>query len=444
MYTVPFGKRIDIRFAPDIRRYTDDLSCMLRCRTISAKPHFDRAEFEKFDRLMRNRFPQTFARAESIDIGMGTFLKIPGSTHGAPLLLMSHTDVVASDGQRWKHPAFASDHVKGRIWGRGAVDTKGSLCTIFEAVESLLEEGCEFVTDVYILSSSNEETAGADTANAVAYLKKAGITPRLVVDEGGAVLRNPILFSKVKRFAMIGMTERSSARLLIEAKNEKEAKKIKADMKRLNLGHAELIPETKELLKGLSQVLPFPLSCAVKALVSHENAAVKLLMHAGKDAQGFCGAVCGTPKISEKEMKDISTAEHPVVINISGNYYNKIDKLIEEFEAIAKKKGLKTALLRSREAPPPVSTKTDGYRFVGDTAKVCFENIAVLPYPVLGATDARHFVGFADNVIRFIPVEINLQQLMSFHNANENIFDSSLAPAVGYYRELILRYFCLD
>lgn len=440
MYTAAMNKKIDIKFIPEPRSYSDNLSCMIRCRTVSSKEHFNKAEFEKFDRLLRGRYPHIFEKAEAYDIGNGTFLKITGKESASPLVLMSHTDVVFADAKKWKHPPFAADLENGRIWGRGTVDTKASLCAIFEAVESLLAEGFEPNTDLYILSSANEEIAGTDAQNAVELLKKNGIVPGLVVDEGGAVLKNPIPFSKVKRFAMIGVTERSSARILVKTKDAAQAKAVKRSAKKLRLGQSELIPATRELLGGLSEVLPFPLSSALGYLASHEGAAVRLLTHAGIDARGFCGAVCSAPMLSETEKKNICENENSVVINISGNYYNKIDRLIEEYKAYAGSRGLKTTLLRSREAPAPIEFSDKGCRFVGDTVRSCFDKITVLPYPVLGATDARHFIGYAQSVVRFIPVEISISQLMSFHNKNENVFTASLPAAVGCFRELILRF----
>lgn len=50
---------------------------------------------------------------------------------------MSHSDVVEATG-KWSHPPFEGEVADGKIWGRGTMDTKGSLCAILEAVEGLL------------------------------------------------------------------------------------------------------------------------------------------------------------------------------------------------------------------------------------------------------------------------------------------------------------------
>lgn len=79
-------------------------------------------------------------------------IKIDGKSHDEPLVLMSHYDVVQENG-KWSFDAWSGKIENGVVYGRGAVDTKGSLAAIFESVESLLNEGFAFSNDLYIISS---------------------------------------------------------------------------------------------------------------------------------------------------------------------------------------------------------------------------------------------------------------------------------------------------
>ena len=53
---------------------------------------------------------------------------------------MSHQDVVPAEGT-WLHAPFSGDIADGKVWGRGASDTKASLMAFFQAVEELLAAG---------------------------------------------------------------------------------------------------------------------------------------------------------------------------------------------------------------------------------------------------------------------------------------------------------------
>src|SRR6478735_12698671 len=61
------------------------------------------------------------------------------------LMFAGHTDVVPpGDEQHWSHPPFASEIEKGVLYGRGAVDMKGSIaCKIAATLDYLSEHGGE-------------------------------------------------------------------------------------------------------------------------------------------------------------------------------------------------------------------------------------------------------------------------------------------------------------
>lgn len=58
---------------------------------------------------------------------------------GAPLLLLSHLDVVPAAADRWTHDPFAAELVDGYIYGRGAVDMKGMVAMELGVVSLLTD-----------------------------------------------------------------------------------------------------------------------------------------------------------------------------------------------------------------------------------------------------------------------------------------------------------------
>lgn len=427
---------IDTGFVPDKNKYITHLREMVSFPTISEKEYYRRESFDTFNAMLKKNYPLTFSKAEEIPVGNGTFLYIKGSDPVSPLMLMSHKDVVHEGKKKWKAPAFEGKVINGKMYGRGTFDCKGSLCCLFEATESLLSEGYEFKEDLYILSTSNEEIAGSDAPDAVKYLKDNGIVPGLLIDEGGAILKIPFP-SRVKDIAMIGAVERSSARLIFDCPEGTDAKKTGKSITRKKYGHFEITPEVEELAKGLSEHLKFPAGNIFGILAKHKSFGKAVLTHAGSDARAFCGASTGYGIPKED---DAAGAKNPLRISVSGNYYNKLDELVRQVGKTASDMGLKLVSSTAREADTPVSSSSKGFAFITKTAKDVFDSIAVLPYPVLGRTDARYFVGYAEDVIRFIPLEISLSQMMKFHCPNENIYVDSLAPAVKFYREAIKKY----
>jgi len=62
-------------------------------------------------------------------------------TGGAPLLLLSHLDVVPAPPERWTHDPFAADVDAGWVYGRGAVDMKNLVAMELEVLRLLAAGG---------------------------------------------------------------------------------------------------------------------------------------------------------------------------------------------------------------------------------------------------------------------------------------------------------------
>lgn len=88
----------DEKFVPEKNRYAETLSEFIKCKTISDERFFDKTEFDKFLSFIKGRFPLVFEKGEYKDFNGGIMIKIDGKSHGEPLVLMSHYDVVQETG----------------------------------------------------------------------------------------------------------------------------------------------------------------------------------------------------------------------------------------------------------------------------------------------------------------------------------------------------------
>ena len=68
-----------------------------------------------------------------------------GDRPGKTLLFEAHTDVVTEgSAEEWNHPPFGAERDGGRIYGRGACDTKGNLAAAVVAVRAIRDSGVPF------------------------------------------------------------------------------------------------------------------------------------------------------------------------------------------------------------------------------------------------------------------------------------------------------------
>lgn len=72
-----------------------------------------------------------------------------------------HVDVVPpGDEREWTDPPFEGRTRDGRLWGRGAVDMKGSVACALAAVETIAAAGLRLEGEVLFLVAADEETGG--------------------------------------------------------------------------------------------------------------------------------------------------------------------------------------------------------------------------------------------------------------------------------------------
>ena len=205
---------------PDADRamaYAEKLAAMIRCDTTSYANVYAPERFERFHAQLAQLFPLVHEKLERTVIDGNLLFYWRGKAHDRPIVLMSHQDVVPAEGT-WSHAPFSGDIADGKVWGRGASDTKASLMAFFQAVEELLAAGYEPANDVYLSSSCTEEWAGDGAPKLVAELKRRGVRPFLVCDEGGGIITEPI-GGIPGNFAMVGVFEKGKADVKFTARS---------------------------------------------------------------------------------------------------------------------------------------------------------------------------------------------------------------------------------
>ncbi|WP_073480423.1 M20/M25/M40 family metallo-hydrolase [Streptoalloteichus hindustanus] len=125
--------------------------------------------------------------------------RIRGTGAKAPLLLLCHSDVVPVERENWRRDPFAAEIVDGELWGRGAIDMKGTNAAFMAALLRLVREGARFDRDVVFLSDADEEGGPHGTPWLVKQ-KPELLEVGTVLTEGGWQLaqrdgRTPMLLS---------------------------------------------------------------------------------------------------------------------------------------------------------------------------------------------------------------------------------------------------------
>ena len=437
--------------APDPERaelYAGKLSRMIRCETVSVPGADQREKFLAFHRELESLFPLVHSRLEKTEIDGNLLFFWKGKSGKKPLVLMSHQDVVPAEGE-WNRPPFSGEIAEGKVWGRGASDTKCSVMAFLQAAEELLAEGFVPENDVYLSSSCTEEWAGDGCPKLVAELKRRGVRPYLVCDEGGGIIAEPM--SGIHgNFAMIGVFEKGKADVRFTARSDGgHASTPKAHSPIANLAafvhdvethrifRRRLPKEVAAMFRTLAPYASFPMKWILGNLWLFRPVLLQVLPAVSAQAGAMIRTTIAFTMQSGSAACNVMPQEATVSANMRFIPHQGMQESLEIIEKRAKKHGLSTEVLSAADYTPSADLDGDAFRTLCKTVEETFPGCPVSPYVMTGATDARFYQEICGNVFRFAPVIYGPEQMKGMHGLNENIGIGCLPGAVDFYRNLI-------
>ena len=430
-------------------RLAEKLSAMIRIDTTSHAGGDDPDRFRAFHKTLEELFPLVFSKLEKTEIDGNLLFYWKGRSPEKPILLMSHQDVVPAEGE-WLHAPFSGDIADGKVWGRGASDTKCSVMAFFEAVEQLLAEGFTPPTDVYLASSCTEEWAGDGAPKLVKELQRRGVELFLLCDEGGGIISEPI-GGIPGNFAMVGVFEKGKADVKFTAKStggHASAPGKHTPIARLAAFVNEvethspfkkkLLPEVAAMFRTLSG---YASSFGLRLLLGNLWLFSPLLKAVLPAVSAQAGAMLKTTIAfttqSGSDAYNVIPQEATLGANMRFIPHQGEQESLAIIKKLAEKHGLSTEVLHSNDFTPPVDIYGEAFtlftRVIGET----FPGLAASPYVMTGATDAQFYQPVCKSCIRFAPVIYGPEQMKGMHGLNENIEYNCLPGAVRFYQNLI-------
>ena len=436
---------------PRAEKYGKQLSKMIQVETISSRYDESREKFLEFHKVLEELFPLVHETCEKKVFNGSLLFRWPGKGEGEPILLMSHHDVVEANGT-WEHGAFSGDiDETGRVWGRGAVDTKASLMCIFTAVEELIAEGFTPNCDVYIASSCTEEWSGEGAPLTAEYLKEQGIRLKLLLDEGGMIIEEPV--GGVKgTYCMVGVVEKGYGDLKFIARGKgghASAPGKNTPLVRLGkfMSHVEkkypfvnkFSPTVEEMFRRLTPNMDFGMKLIFANMWLFKPLLKKLLPSISSAAGAMLHTTLAFTMAGGSEGLNVLPQEAYVTGNMRFIQHEPTEESIEKITALAKKYDLETEVIYKDEPCPVVDYRSDAFHLVEEVAREVYPGVGLAPYVMTGGTDAKYYAEVCDHCIRFAPLYIDAQQYASIHGLNENICQGALPGGVDFYKKIIQR-----
>lgn len=449
--------------AVDVAAAAEMLGAAIRIQTVTyasgdPKPGADQPWID-LEAALKARYPAVFAKASLEKVLTHAMLMTWAGTDASlpPVILMAHQDVVpvnpGTDGD-WTHGPFGGVVADGYVWGRGAMDDKGSLIAILEAGEALAKSGWTPKRTVIFAFGHDEEVSGAGAQAIFALLKSRNVTPAMVLDEGYAVLDNYPLTGKPA--ALIGVAEKGYISLQITATTEgghssrppRESGAVRIARALVALEENQMpadlsAPPFNQMIEAVSADLPFAMRLA---FANQWLLGSVIKDQVGSDASA--NAIVRTttaPTMMTGSIKDnVLPQRASAVVNFRIHPNDSVASVTKHVADVTSHiEGLTIAQYEDgigSEPSPVSSTSSEAYHVLEAVARATGGGqVPVAPALVIGATDARYASAISkDAIYRFAPAIYDDADLNGFHGTNERLSVDNLGRMIKGYAQIMM------
>lgn len=428
---------------------------MIRIPTVSAEvDQRGKEPFDAFAALIAELYPLTHEHLvleRHTDFGLLFHWRGTAAASDGPVVLMAHYDVVPVDeSDAWTHPPFDGVVAGGVVYGRGALDDKGPLLVVLEAVENLLADGFVPARDVYLSFGGNEETYGHAAQEIAAVLKARGIVPWLVVDEGGAVVDAPLPFVP-GRAAMIGVGEKGVMTVTLSARGEgghASAPPSLTAVRRIaravdRLGPTTFRPRAStavlRMLTRLAEQTPGPGRHLLRVLGAVPPLTSRVFALLGGEPAALVRTTVAPTMQSGGTAANVLPSQATATVNLRIALGETTQQTVLRVRRRIHDPLVTVTVIEASEPSPESSTENAQFALLAEALAVSHPGVPAVPYIMMAATDSRHFHRFSPAVYRFAPLDMSNAQRASIHGVDENVEVAALERGERFHRALLER-----
>jgi Gly-Xaa carboxypeptidase len=473
------------RFSGAIQRPTVSYDFM-RGEGVVVDPKFH-APFLALHEHLKDSYPLIHSRIERHVVNEFSLLYVwKGSNPSLkPMMFMAHQDVVPVDpstANEWHFDPFSGYVDGGKVWGRGACDTKMTLVSILEATEALLQVNYQPERTILISYGHDEEISGYNGIKQIVKFlqQELGIAEKgieFILDEGMALSKLKSASNPGKEYlvAAVGVAEKgymdvnitvtmkkgghasiapahTGIGILAQIINQIENNPSKPDLKADNpvLTFCNCIAEHTDTFSEYQKYLLNKWEW-LKPVLLNSFAADPFLKASTTTSQAV-DVIQGGVKVNalpqfQYALMNMRIAPHETVEIVADRIKSIVApvaesnhlELVTDIHSHQAAESIGTVYLSFNDAlqPAPISSKNafSFKRLSGVIKHIFGEDAIVTPSIMTANTDTKFVWTLSDNIYRFMPFIMDGSE--GVHTVNENVKIESFIRTVQFYHELI-------
>ena len=439
----------------------------------------DLQPFDDFKAYLPKVYPEIYKNMDTLTINRyGLVFHWKGKKQDRkPILFLSHYDVVPVIGYNpsenmptdtlyqindkvipsidsvqteWDYSPFSGAVVNGRIYGRGTLDMKGMLFSLFEAADQLIAEGYQPEQDIWFAFGHDEEVSGRQGAVHIAdYFKQQGITFDAVYDEGGIIAAPGSAMESIKKpLALVGIGEKGFLTLRIKVfglgghSSMPPAKSSLVYAAEIieKLNNNQLPPQIISPIASFLDNIGGEMNFTSRMAIANQWLLKPLLINTFSKSPSSNALIRTTTAISMAKGSDapnVLTSVSEVTVNFRILPGETVNDIIDHVNKVCEGYEFEMEIISSREPSAISPEDTKGFHVIRKTILQLYPEAIVSSYITIGGTDAYKYQIVTDNIYRFMPVYLNQYEQRSIHNENEHITIENFGKMIWYFKEIM-------
>lgn len=409
-------------------------------------------EWDKLHGWLATTYPKAHAAMQREMLGKTLVYTWPGSDPAAqPIIVMAHQDVVPvtpGTEKDWKYQPFAGTIAEGAVWGRGAIDDKGSLVALFEAMEALAAQGFKPKRTIYLVSGHDEEAGGSGAAEAAKLLASRKVKALFTIDEGGIITTDTPIIKQPAM--MIGVAEKGYVTLRVRADAPgghssmppKEIGTINLAKALIAIHENQFPLELRGPAAGMIDVFAAKAGGMTKVAAANKwlfGGLIKRQMGDSPTSAALLHTTIAPTMLQGSPKENVLPQSAEALINYRIAPWDNSAKVLERARGAAKGLPVKVDFTeRAPREPTPVSSSTSlGWQLIFASARAGHPGLVAAPYLVVAGTDSRSMTPVSDDVYRFAAISLATSETKMIHGTNEHITLKNLESAIAFYARLL-------